>query len=131
MKYTFLTLLTIIVFGSCRQKPEEVSIFSIPENATPVELEHNGFMVDRYKMNGKVCIGSCFLDQGFAQVGVSYNSNDTTKIRKYIIRVDAKPFRKLTGIKAKEYSNVEIEGVHYNIQQNGTTGTLYLKRLGL
>lgn len=131
--------LPIILFfiGACSSGKREVTIFSVPSSATPQQLEKNGFMVMR-NLNalGKIDkrhdgrVQSCFMDLGYAIASASFASEDSTEMIRYTITTDAKPFRELTGLKAADYDEVEIEGEDYRVELNEENGHVVLKRLG-
>jgi hypothetical protein len=120
---------------SCSNKNREVTIFSIPTASTPSKLEENGFSVirdnfssGRYSPDGGE-VEFCGLDLVYANVYASYDE-DTTAIARYVIRIDKKPFEKMTGLKAKNYESVEIEGFDYKVEEE-TSLSLKLTRLGI
>ncbi len=122
--------------SSCSNKHKEVTIFSIPNDATPSELKEQGFRISRdlnfvnevdSEHNGK--IEYCQLDLVYAQVNIDYGE-DTTRINHYSINIDFKPFQELTGKKAKAYSTVNIDGFNYKAKVNDDQMSLYLTRIG-
>lgn len=122
---------------SCSNRNEEVSIFSIPTDATPFEFKKNGFRVERdLNFWGKTDshhhgeVEGCYLDLGYATVSVSY-AGDTTVVDRYAIFIDRKPFEKMTGFKAKKYRSLTIEGYKYQVDVTKDNLSLILKRLGL
>lgn len=123
---------------ACVDGNREVTIFSIPNHTTPSDLEENGFQIYRNKdeffdtpgrMKGDVEF--CELDLVYARVDASYQDADTTKIKHYAINIDFKPFEEMTGLKAKDYSSVEIDGYKYKVKVNEDMMSLHLTRLGL
>jgi len=132
-KIYLVILLGFII--SCSNKNREVTIFSIPTASTPSKLEENGFTIfrdpfasGRYDHDAGE-VEYCGLDLVYANAYASYDE-DTTTIEKYVIRIDKKPFEKMTGLKAKAYKSVEIEGFDYKVEEDNYL-SLKLTRLGI
>ena len=135
IKAILFFLLPIVVL-SCSDK--EVTIFSIPDDAKPSELEKQGFLIMRdLNFNGAIDrwhsgkIQYCELDLAYARINISYPDNDTLHFDRYVINIDIKPFEQMTGLKAKDYESIEIDGFKYKIKMSDTKMSLVLNRLGL
>jgi len=124
----FIAFLSFLI-ASCSEANSEKSIFSIPENASAVQLEQQGFRILRntYEVRG---VPRADLDLGYARVYIKYCDSDTNKMESHIIYTDKKPFQKLTGLKPRNYASIEIEGVNYKVTVDSTQSVL-VRRLGL
>jgi len=134
----FWTGLLILALTACSVKEKEVSIFAVPTTATPSELEENGFRICRdLNFSGEVDrdhrgeILFCDLELGYASAHARYPEHDTSRFRKYVIFIDCKPFEKMTGFKATNYTSLEIDGYPYEVKLTPNNMSLEMKRLGL
>ncbi|HLP56653.1 MAG TPA: hypothetical protein VK151_16570 [Fluviicola sp.] len=119
------------------KQPETVSVFSIPEDVTPVELERRGFEVMRaYRTtkNGRKEVSKierCSFPLGLGATYIHYRDNDTTRISSQIFRLDNLTFQTMTKLKPANYSAVLIDGISYYVKQDSNRKSVFLSRLNL
>jgi len=113
------------------------SIFSIPENATPIQLERNGFMVWRNYRTSKFgvrylkSVEPSYLEKGTYSVAIRHKRNDTTVIIDQIIYIDTLAFRLITGLEPRAYNYIQIEGVAYFVKYREGDDSMVARRLNL
>ena len=130
-----LFLLLLILVNTRSDKT--CSIFGIPENATPIQLEQNGFIVYRRCKTNKFgkkflkSIEQCSLENEAYKVLIRYNGNDTTSIVSQKIYIDTLAFHLMTGFKPSAYNYIQIEGAYYFVEYREEGHSMVAHRLNL